>query len=91
MRQELVDKILQRKKDINITIENISLLSGLGVRTVNRVFSGDDVKISTIEKITNLLGLDFSGNETVPLKELNKKRAHQKLSIWLHLFSPLLL
>ncbi|WP_046996703.1 hypothetical protein, partial [Aliarcobacter butzleri] len=47
----------------------------LGIRTVNRFFAGEDVKLSTIEKITNLLGLDFAGNEVIPLKELEKQRA----------------
>ena len=49
---------------ININIENLAKLSNLG--------------ISTIERITNLLGLDFAGNEVVPLKELEKQRAKEK-------------
>ena len=48
------------------------------VRTVNRFFAGDDVKFSTIEKITNLLGLDFAGNEVIPLNQLQKQRAKEK-------------
>ena len=71
-------KIENRKKQININIENLAKLSHLGVRTVNRFFAGDDVKLSTIERITNLLGLDFAGNEVVPLKELEKQRAKEK-------------
>ena len=71
-------KIENRKKQININIENLAKLSNLGVRTVNRFFAGDDVKLSTIERITNLLGLDFEGNEIVPLKELEKQRAKEK-------------
>jgi hypothetical protein len=45
---------------------------------VHRFFAGEDVKLSTIEKITNTLGLDFAGNETLSLKELNKQRAKEK-------------
>jgi transcriptional regulator with XRE-family HTH domain len=74
-RKDLVQKVLQRKKDINITLENISKLSGVANRTVNRFFAGKDVKLSTVEKITNLLGLDFSGNEIVTVKELRDNRA----------------
>ena len=48
------------------------------IRTVNRFFAGENVKLSTIEKITNLLGLDFAGNEVIPLKELEKQRAKEK-------------
>lgn len=77
-RLELIKKIENRKKEINITIENLAKLSNLGVRTVNRFFAGDDVKLSTIERITNLLGLDFAGNEVISLKELEKQRAKKK-------------
>lgn len=77
-RLELIQKIENRKKQINISIENLAKLSNLGVRTVNRFFAGDDVKLSTIERITNLLGLDFAGNEVVPLNQLQKQRAKEK-------------
>ena len=77
-RLELIQKIQNRKKQINISIENLAKLSNLGVRTVNRFFAGDDVKFSTIEKITNLLGLDFAGNEVITLNQLQKQRAKEK-------------
>ncbi len=77
-RLELIQKIENRKKQININIENLAKLSHLGIRTVNRFFAGENVKLSTIEKITNLLGLDFAGNEVIPLKELEKQRAKEK-------------
>ncbi len=77
-RLELIRKIENRKKQINISIENLAKLSNLGVRTVNRFFAGDDVKLSTIERLTNLLGLDFAGNEVIPLNQLQKQRAKEK-------------
>ncbi|MEN8147832.1 MAG: hypothetical protein ABFR02_09470 [Campylobacterota bacterium] len=77
-RLELIKKTNFRKQQLNITLENIAILSDLGVRTVNRFFAGEDVKLSTVEHITNLLGLDFAGNETITLKELRKKRAKEK-------------
>ena len=77
-RLELIQKIENRKKQINISIENLAKLSNLGVRTVNRFFAGDDVKLSTIERITNLLGLDFAGNEVISLNRLQKQRAKEK-------------
>jgi transcriptional regulator with XRE-family HTH domain len=77
-RLDLIKKIIARKKQLNITIENLAKLSGLGVRTVNRVLANEDVKLSTIESITNLLGLDFAGNEIVSLEELKKQRAKEK-------------
>lgn len=77
-RFELIKKIEDRKNKINISIENLAKLSNLGVRTVNRFFAGEDVKLSTIERLTNLLGLDFAGNETLSLKQLEKQRAKDK-------------
>ena len=77
-RLELIQKIENRKKQINMSIENLAKLSNLGVRTVNRFFAGEDVKLSTIERITNLLGLDFAGNEVIPLNQLQKQRAKEK-------------
>ena len=77
-RRELRNKINKRKIQLNITIDNLAKLSGIGIRTLNRFFAGDDVKLSTIEKITNLLGLDFAGNEIIPFKELQKQRAKKK-------------
>lgn len=78
MRIELINKIKDRKQVLNISIENLAKLSGIGIRTLNRFFAGDDVKLSTVEKVTNILGLDLAGNEIVSLKELKKRRAKQK-------------
>ena len=77
-RLDLIKQIIARKEQLNITIDNLAKLSGLGVRTINRVLANEDVKLSTIESITNFLGLDFAGNEIVPLDELKKQRAKEK-------------
>ena len=77
-RLHLLQKVQQRKEQIGITHDNISQLAHLGYRTVTRFFSGEDVKLSTVEKITNLLGLDFAGNETISTKTLIDKRAEEK-------------
>ena len=77
-RYHLLEKVKQRKEQVGITLENISSISNLGYRTVTRFFAGDDVKLSTIERITNLLGLDFAGNEIIDLQTLKDKRATEK-------------
>lgn len=77
-RAELIIKIQHRKKELNITMENLAKLSDVGMRTLNRFFAGDDVKLSTVEKITNILGLDFAGNEIISLNKLKAKRAKEK-------------
>lgn len=78
MRHQLIKRIEQRRKQLKISLENLAKLSQLGMRTLNRFFAGDDVKLSTVESITNVLGLDFAGNEVVPLTQLQKNRAYQK-------------
>ena len=75
---ELISKIEARRKELNITIVNLSKLSGLGVRTVNRFLAGEDVKLSTVERLTNLLGLDFAGNEVVSVAQLQRRQAKEK-------------
>jgi len=77
-RIELIKQIIKRKKQLGITIENLAKLSGVSIRTINRLLKNEDVKLSTVEAVTNLLGLDFAGNEIVPLDELKKQRAKQK-------------
>jgi len=77
-RLDLMKQISIRKEQLGITIENLAKLSGVGVRTINRLLKNEDVKLSTVESVTNLLGLDFAGNEQIPLKELEKQRAKEK-------------
>ena len=77
-REYLLKKIKNRKSQMNITIDNIAKLSKLGNRTVVRFFGGEDVKLSTLEKITNVLGLDFAGNEMVDIDILREQRAKER-------------
>jgi len=77
-RRELINKIQDRKKELNITMENLAKLADIGMRTLNRFFAGEDVKLSTVEKITNMLGLDFAGNEIISINKLKAKRAKEK-------------
>lgn len=77
-RKDLVNKIKKRKQKLNITIENLAKISGTGIRTLNRFFAGDDVKLSTVEKIILVLGLNFAGEEITSLKELQQHRAKEK-------------
>ena len=77
-RLHLLQKVKLRKEKVGITLDNLSQLSNLGYRTISRFFNGDDVKLSTVEKITNLLGLDFAGNEIIDIDTLKNKRAEQK-------------
>ena len=77
-RLELLQKIKDRRKEIGITIDNLSSISQLGTKTVSRFFTGADVKLSTVERITKVLGLDFAGIEVINIKALKEKRAEEK-------------
>ncbi len=77
-REHLLQRVKTRKEQIGLTLDNISKLSQLGNRTVTRFFAGEDVKLSTLEKIINIMGLDFAGNELVDIKTLKEQRAKEK-------------
>lgn len=77
-RLQLLEKVKKRRKDVGITIDNLSRVSDLGYKTLSRFFAGHDVKLSTVEKVTEVLGLDFAGNEVIDIKSLRDKRAEEK-------------
>jgi len=77
-RIDLINQIIARKEELHITVENLAKLSGVGIRTINRLLKNEDVKLSTVERVTNFLGLDFAGNEQISLSLLRKQRAHEK-------------
>jgi transcriptional regulator with XRE-family HTH domain len=77
-RLELLEKVKIRRKELGITIDNLAQLSHLGYKTLSRFFSGADVKLSTVEKVTQVLGLDFAGNEIININILKEERAEKK-------------
>jgi predicted transcriptional regulator len=77
-RLQLLEKVKTRRKDVGITIDNLAQVSELGLKTLSRFFAGHDVKLSTVEKVTQVLGLDFAGNEIVDIQTLKEKRAEEK-------------
>jgi transcriptional regulator with XRE-family HTH domain len=77
-RKQLLEKIKLRKIELDMTLNNIAKLSKLGNRTVTRFFNGQDVKLSTLEKITNLMGLDFAGNIILDSSILKENRAKER-------------
>lgn len=55
----LTESIRERKHDLGWTIEKISQESGVGVRTVNRILAGDDVRFSSLESVMDALNLSI--------------------------------
>lgn len=61
MRQKyLIESIRERKDDLDWTIEKISQESGVGVRTINRILAGEDVRFSSIKAVMDALELSFT-------------------------------
>jgi len=77
-RLQLLEKVKDRRQHIGITVDNLAKLSDVGFKTVMRFFAGEDVKLSTVEKITNVLGLDFAGNEAIDIDSLRDERAKER-------------
>lgn len=77
-RLELLHKIKDRRLKVGITVDNLSKLSNVGAKTIMRFFTGADVKLSTVEKLTQTLGLDLAGNEIVDIQTLKEQRAEKK-------------
>jgi len=55
----LAISIKKRKEELGWTIEKISRESGIGIRTVNRILAGKDVRFSSIESVIKALGLSL--------------------------------
>lgn len=55
----LAESIRVRKHNLGWTIEKISQESGVGVRTVNRILAGDDVRFSSLESVMDALDLSL--------------------------------
>jgi transcriptional regulator with XRE-family HTH domain len=76
--QSIVQIAKERKAVLGISLEQIAAHTGLGYRTVTRFFAGSDVKVSTLAKITALLGLDLNGESLMDPQVLRKRRAEKK-------------
>ena len=55
----LIESIQKRKDELGWTIERISQESGVGIRTVNRILAGQDVRLSSIKSVVEALGLSI--------------------------------
>jgi len=60
---QLVDTIKQQKQKLGLTIGKMSSESGVGIRTINRILAGDDVRYSSISSVLKSLDLTLSVSE----------------------------
>lgn len=59
---QLSEMIKRRKSELGLTIQKISIESGVAERTVNRILAGEDVRYSSLLAVLEVLGLSISVN-----------------------------
>jgi len=57
---QIVDTIKKRKQELGLTIDKMSVESGVGTRTINRILAGEDVRYSSIESLLRSLNLSLT-------------------------------
>ncbi len=57
---QLANAIKKRKQELGLTIDKMSVESGVGARTINRILAGEDVRYSSIESLLKSLNLSIS-------------------------------
>ena len=58
-KQELMQMLRQAKSEKQLTMKDISKKSAVAIRTVNRIFAGDDVRMSSLQAVLQILDLDL--------------------------------
>ena len=56
---EIVDLLRKSKSEKKMTMNDIAEKSNVAIRTVNRIFAGEDVRFSSMMAVFNALDLDF--------------------------------
>lgn len=59
---ELMHALKHSKTTNKLTMNEISKKAGIGIRTVNRIFAGEDVRFSSILAVLEALDIDFNFN-----------------------------
>ena len=54
---EIVQRIKEAKQEKKLTLSEIASESGVAIRTVNRVFAGEDVRFSSLRAVLETLDL----------------------------------
>ena len=67
--EEVGEAIRQRRKELNITLEKLELISGISRKTLIKLEKGGDVKFSTLTTVLSLIGLHLTFKEPVPAIE----------------------
>jgi len=57
---ELIHALKYSKTTNKLTMNDISEKAGVGIRTVNRIFAGEDVRFSSILAVLDALDIDLN-------------------------------
>ena len=58
-KKEIVQLLKKSKSAKNMRMNDIASVSNIAIRTVNRIFAGEDVRFSSLIAVFNALDLDF--------------------------------
>jgi len=59
---EIVELLRKSKSTNKMTMNDIAEKSNVGIRTVNRIFAGEDVRFSSLTAVMNALDIDLSAS-----------------------------
>jgi len=62
---EIVQRIKEAKQQKGLTFRDIASESGVAIRTVNRIFAGEDVRFSSLMAVLETLDLSISVEKEV--------------------------
>ena len=54
----IADKLTARRKELDLTMEDLASRSGVSFGTVRRIEAGGDLKVSTLRKLSVALNID---------------------------------
>ncbi len=57
--REILQLLKKSKLDKNMTMNDIATKSNVGIRTVNRIFAGQDVRFSSMSAVLEALDLNL--------------------------------
>jgi predicted transcriptional regulator len=60
--KEIVTLLKKSKSQKKMTMNEIAAESHIGIRTVNRIFAGEDVRFSSLTAVMNTLDIDLSAS-----------------------------
>lgn len=74
----ILSELKKQKEALSIPYEAIASRAGVGVATVKRAFSGQDIALSTFEKIATALGCDIAMKPKESPKALYQAQVEHK-------------